>query len=181
MTLSCIVIKLGQSVSDRNLSKNKLVKQHNQTMKFFTHFHFESVLLSNKHSWTDNRCYSFDVAEATSWLYPLHLSHLTSNVFLRLLHDKHFETDEKISCRVDGVDESITPFYKTIHWPFPFSLVFFTSKKIIWSCFLFITAWFSLYILIKWNYFLNNFYLLDDLLFHFFPLWFLNILSTTTC
>ena len=29
-----------------------------------------------------------------------------------MLHDKYFETDEKISCRID---DSITPFYNTIH------------------------------------------------------------------
>ena len=49
-------------------------------------------------------------------IYPFFLSHFSSNVF-SLLHDKHFETHQKISCRID---ESIIypPFFiiQSIDW-----------------------------------------------------------------
>ena len=81
------------------------------------------------------------------------------------LHNKNFDIDEKISCRID---ESITPLYNTIHrlvwWVdkeceliwwihFPFSISsLFSRENCIWSpCFLFITAWFSLDTSVKTN------------------------------
>ena len=87
------------------------------------------------------------------------------------LHDKHFETDEKISCRID---DSITPFYTTIH-----RLVWWVDKECFESIFFFLvfllekTA-FDLLIFFHfnvlqlryfwWNFFLNNFFLHSGLL-----------------
>ena len=73
-------------------------------MSFFTHFDFESVLSSNKHSWQAGIYYTYIIARRSwSWVpvislsysvYPFFLSH-TSSVFSPL-HDKHFEANEKI-------------------------------------------------------------------------------------
>ena len=45
----------------------------------------------------------------SSFRYPFFLSHLS--YFFSQLHEKHFETNEKIS---NGIDESNTPFYNKI-------------------------------------------------------------------
>ena len=119
-------------------------------MSFFTHFDLESVLSSNAHTWQANICCSWGIAEALSvFSNPFFLS-LTSAVF-SLLHDKHFETNEKIS---NWTDESNTPFYNTIHrlvwvrdWMnsfFNFSGLFSRENCIWFPCFLFITTWLSL-------------------------------------
>ena len=138
----------NHKVSQINIFTNKPDNsgQHNHTMSFFTHFDFESVLSSKTHSWWANIYYS--LAEALS-IFATHSFYLISTGFF-LLHDKHFETNENISNRID---ESNTPsFYNTIHrlvwWVgwinFLFSSLFFRENCIWSSCFLFITVWLSL-------------------------------------
>ena len=78
------------------------------------------------------------------------LSHHSSNVFCPL-HEKNFDTNEKISCRID---ESITSFYNKIYRPLWwvdqsdefifFFLDFFSGENSISSRFRLITARFSL-------------------------------------
>ena len=104
---------------------------------------------------------------------------MPSSQLFPTLHHKHFETDEKAFCRID---ESIIPFYNTIHrlvwwvrWIQFLFLVFFLEKTpfdllVFWSLqrFLFITAFFfhffSFFSYSWWNYFLNNFSLIVRLL-----------------
>ena len=117
-------------------------------MSFFTHFDFESVLSSNTHNELTYIIAKGVVEVLISFCYPCILF-ISSQLFFSLLHDKHFETNEKIS---DRFDESNTLFYNIIHrlvgWVgwihFLFSSLF-SRENCIWSsCFLFITAWFSL-------------------------------------
>ena len=80
-------------------------------VSFFTHFDFESVSSYTK-SWLTILTYIiYLVAEAIIYSY-LFLSYLKSNSF-SLLDDKHFETNEKVSFRID---EWIILFYNTFHW-----------------------------------------------------------------
>ena len=128
-------------------------------MSFWSHFHFKSVLSSNTHSWLDNIYYSSGVAEVLPVLPIL----FNSAQLFFLLHDNHFETNEKNLIELmnrlqsidwyDGLDESIF-----------FFLVFFPWRKLHLISLLFVH-----YSVIKlryfwWNYFLNNFRLLIGLL-----------------
>ena len=127
MTYSLIL--LNKSCDDKALQidifTNKLDNLDNTTLlcAFFAHFDFESVLSSNTRSWRGNIYYSQSVAEAISVSATIFF--LSSPLFF-LLHDKHFETNEKISNRIeashtsfynlstgmmyDGLDESRTAF-----------------------------------------------------------------------
>ena len=84
-------------------------------------------------------------------VFSTHSFYLSSQLFFLccIMHDEHFETNEKISNRID---ESNTTFYNTIHrlvwlvgWiHFLFSGLF-SGENCVWSpCFLFITAWLTL-------------------------------------
>ena len=109
----------------------KLYGQHNYTMIVFTHFDFESVLSSNTHNLLGNIRYIYLhtyihtyihiyihtyilpyilSSSFSRWvcMYPFFLYHLSSNRFSPL-HDKHFKTDVKISCRIDEL--IIYPFF----------------------------------------------------------------------
>ena len=96
----------------------------------------------------------FVIVRCSYWSYTSFRYFLSHSCVFSQLYDKNFETDRKTFCRND---ESITPFYNTIHrlvwWltrsvmnPFSFFyLVIFSKENCIWSpCLLFITAWFSL-------------------------------------
>ena len=115
---------------------NKLDNSDNTTIlwAFFTHFDFGSVLSSNTHRWRANISYSYGVAESLFF-------YLISAVF-SLLHDKHFETNEKISNRID---KSNTSIYNTIHrlvWWVGWIHFLVSRENCIWSpCFLFVTEW----------------------------------------
>ena len=79
-------------------------------MSFFTHFNFESVLLSNTHSCRANISYSEGVAETVPVF--AHRSFYLISADFSLLDDKHFGANEKISNRID---ESNTPFHNTFY------------------------------------------------------------------
>ena len=112
-----------------------------------------------------------------SWSYLLlYYSYGRGNThcltFFSQLHDKHFETDEKISCRIDG-SIIYTPFSDTIYRPLCWfdksdeSIFFFRlffREKCIWSpCFF--VQYRVIQLKYSWqNYILNNFSLLDSLL-----------------
>ena len=80
-----------------------------------------------------------------------------------MLHDKHFETDEIISCEIDNL---ITPFYNKIHQPI---LCVDNSDECIF--FFLVFPWIKLHLIplffvncsviplryFWWNYFLSNF------------------------
>ena len=125
-----------QSITQINIFTNKLDNSDNTTMLWT----FLLILVLNQ------SYHRTHIADELTYIIVLatHCFYLISVVF-PLLHDKHFETNEKISNRID---ESNTPFYNTIYrlvwlvgWiHFLFSSLF-SRENCIWSpCFLFITA-----------------------------------------
>ena len=91
---------------------NRYLPQINQIIQnFFTHFQFKSVLSSNTQSWLTYN-YSWGVAEVLPVFATILILFNSSQLFFSLFHDKHFETNEKNSNRID---ELITLFHNTIH------------------------------------------------------------------
>ena len=103
------IISLNKLCDDKashiNIFTNKLDNSDNATIlwDFLTHFAFKSVLSSNTRSWLADIYYSWGVAEVLP-VISLPILFISSQL-LFLLHDKHFETNEKNSNRTD---ESIT-------------------------------------------------------------------------
>ena len=108
--VSCIIFKLGQKITNRNLHKINDADE-TTTYDFNLLIWFEWASWSNTYSWLANiyQCFS-------------------------LLHDIYFETDLKTFCRID---ESIIPFYNTIHWPL------WWVEKIEWQYFYYFSSLFS--------------------------------------
>ena len=124
-------------------------------MGFLTHFHFKSVLSSNTHRWLGNIYYSKGVAEVPP-VISLSFLFNSSQLFF-LLHDKHFETNEKNSNRID---ESIT-IHRLVWWVgwnhFLFSSLHSLCKKLHLIALRFVHCSMIKLRYFWWNYFYNNF------------------------
>ena len=77
-----IIKKLhNDKASQINIFTKKLeIGQHKQTMSFFIHFYFESVLSLNTYSWLANIYYSYGIAKALP-VFATHFLNLISAVF----------------------------------------------------------------------------------------------------
>ena len=121
-------------------------------------FWFWISLSSNTYSCLANIYY----IARRSWSYQFLLPFILSQLCFSSIAAKHFETDEKNSCRIA---ESINPFCNTIHW-----LVWWFDKECdeFNPCSM-VSLFFGHYSVILpryfwWNYLLKKFSLLVDLL-----------------